>query len=305
MKLTHLRSFVAAATEGSFHRAAAQLNIAQPALSRQIRDLEEEVEAPLFARSAQGVVLLPAGEALLEEAKRLLEQVEFAKTRARRAAAGQFGLLRVAFTMIAAEVPGAMQAFAQAQRELPDIDWRMRLINSDRQAEALASGEIDVGLLYRRDPTPPDMAYHDLRVDRYMLLVKSDHPLTKKPTVRLADLQGENMTFASLSLRPETYRELIGICLRGGLTPRIAAEFETFESEAVMINLAAQGIAVSFANSSLRERGRTEGVTFLPIADLDMPLRFAAMWRKAKETPALLRFVDLLTEHVTDEGGKG
>jgi DNA-binding transcriptional LysR family regulator len=305
MKLTHLRCFVAAASEGSFHRAAARLNIAQPALSRQIRDLEEELDVGLFVRSAQGVALSPAGEVLFEDAKRLLSQVELAKTKTKRAAAGQFGLLRIGFTMIAAELRFGLAAFAEMQRATPDIDCRLRLINSDQQYDALAASEIDVGVLYRREPHPPGMAYRDLRIDRYVLLVQSGHPLTRRAKVRLADLQGENMTFVSPTLRPATYKELMGACVRGGLTPRIVLEFEKFESETAMINLAAEGIAVSLANSSLRERARTEGVAFLPVEDLDMPLPFSAMWRRDRETPALLRFVDLLSRHIEADRNPG
>jgi DNA-binding transcriptional LysR family regulator len=301
MKLTHLRCFVTAAAEGSFHRAAARLNIAQPALSRQIRDLEEELDVGLFVRSAQGVVLSPAGEVLFEDAKRLLAQVELAKTKTKRAANGQFGMLRIGLTMIAAELRFPLAAFADVQRSMPDIDCRLNMINSDQQFEALTAGEIDVGVLYRREPHPPGMNYRDLRIDRYMLIVHSDHPLTKKPKVRLADLQGEPMTFTSPTLRPATYKELISACVRGGLTPRIVLEFAQFESEAIMINLAAEGLAVSLANSSLRERARTEGVAFLPVEDLDMPLPFAAMWRRDRETPALLHFVDLLARYMAAE----
>jgi DNA-binding transcriptional LysR family regulator len=298
MKLTHLRSFVTAAAEGSFHRAAARLNVAQPALSRQIRSLEEELDVALFVRSAQGVALSPAGEVLLDEAKRLLAQVEQAKTRAQRAATGEFGVLRVGLTMMAAELRPAVAAFAEVQRAMPELDGRLSMINSDQQIEALIDGEIDVGVLYHRAPHPPGLRVRDLRIDRYMLLISSDHPLTRKSRVRLADLQGEPMTFVSSSLRPTTYKELMDACLRGGLSPRVALEFDKFESEASLIALAAEGIAWSLVNSSLQERGRIEGVAFLPIEDLDMPLHFGAMWRKDRETPAILRFVDTLARRM-------
>jgi DNA-binding transcriptional LysR family regulator len=301
MKLTHLRCFVAAASEGSFHRAAARLNIAQPALSRQIRDLEQELEVALFVRSPQGVTLSPPGEVLFEEAKRLFSQVELAKTKTKRAASGQYGLLRIGLTMIAAELRFAMAAVSQLQRISPDLDCRLAMINSDQQVDALLSGEIDVGVLYRREPHPPGMRYRDLRTDRYMLVINRDHPLTKQAKVRLADLRGEPMTFVSPALRPATYKELMDACVRGGLTPRVVLEFDKFESEAVMINLAAEGIALSLANSTLPERARTDGVAFLPVEDLAMPLHFAAMWRADRETPAILRFVELLRQHMDEE----
>jgi DNA-binding transcriptional LysR family regulator len=298
MKLVQLRYFVTATDEGSIHRASTRLNISQPALSRQIRELEEELGAALFVRTVQGVTLSPAGEVLIEEARRLLAQCERAMSRTKRAAKGQFGTLRVGYTMIAAELRFAVSAFAELQRAQPELECRLNLINSDQQFEALANGEIDVGIMYRREPRPPELMYKDLRVDRYMLLVRCDHPLTRRPAVRLADLQGERMAFVSPRAWPATHQELMAACLKGGLTPNIALEFDRTESEAVMINLAAEGIAVSLANSTLSERGRMEGVSFLEVEDLDLPLHFAAIWRRGRETPALLHFVDYLSRHM-------
>jgi LysR family transcriptional regulator, benzoate and cis,cis-muconate-responsive activator of ben and cat genes len=295
MELRHLRYFAIAATEGSLHRASARLNVAQPALSRQIRDLEEDLGVPLFVRSARGVKLSPAGEVLLAEVRRLLPQLELARTRTQRAAQGEFGLLRIGFTTLAAEFRFAMAAFADARRSMPDVDIRLSLINSDLQTDALMSGEIDVGLLYRREPYPPELTYRDLRIDKYLLLVPTGHSLTKRARVRLADLRDENMAFPSPSLRPATYNEQMTACLRGGLTPHVILEHD---SEAIMLNLVAEGIAIGFANSSVRERRPTQGVALLTIEDLDMPLHLAAMWRRDRETPAIPHFIDLLLQHM-------
>lgn len=295
MELRHLRYFAMAAAEGSFHRASLQLNVAQPALSRQIRDLEEELDVPLFVRSAQGVKLSPAGEVFLTEVKRLLTQIELARTRTKRAAMGQFGLLRIGFTMLAAEFRFAMAAFGDARRSMPDVDFRLSLINSDHQMEALMNGEIDVGLLYRREPHPPGTVYRDLRIESYKLIVPSGHPLTTRSRVKLADLRDENMAFVSPTLRPATYSEMMGACVRSGLTPRIVLEVD---NEAILINLVAEGIVIGFVNSSLSERRPTPGVTFVTIEDLDVPLHLAAMWQRDRETTAITHFVDLLVEHM-------
>ncbi len=295
MELRHLRYFAMAAAEGSFHRASLRLNVAQPALSRQIRDLEEELDVPLFVRSAQGVKLSPAGEVFLTEVKRLLTQIELARTRTKRAAMGQFGLLRIGFTMLAAEFRFAMAAFGDARRSMPDVDFRLSLINSDHQMEALMNGEIDVGLLYRREPHPPGTVYRDLRIESYKLIVPSGHPLTTRSRVKLADLRDENMAFVSPTLRPATYSEMMGACVRSGLTPRIVLEVD---NEAILINLVAEGIVIGFVNSSLSERRPTPGVTFVTIEDFDVPLHLAAMWQRDRETTAITHFVDLLVEHM-------
>src|SRR5215831_7023170 len=97
MELRHLRSFVAVAEELHFGRAAARVHIVQPALSRQIRALEDEMGLKLFERDRRRVALTPAGSAFLEEARVVLEQVVHAIETARRADRGELGSLRIAY----------------------------------------------------------------------------------------------------------------------------------------------------------------------------------------------------------------
>jgi DNA-binding transcriptional LysR family regulator len=295
MDLRRLRYFAAVAEEGGFHRASERLNVAQPALSRQIRDLEQELDVVLFVRSSKGVRLSPAGEVLLREVRRLLPEIEQAKTRTQRAAMGQFGMLRVGFTTVAAELPFAMRAFAEARRVMPEVEYRLTLVNSDDQADALDRGEIDLGVLYRRPPHPPEFAYRDLRTDRYSLLVPSDHRLTKQERVLLADLRGEDMILGSPAARPISYAEILNACRAAGLNPRKVLEVD---SESIVMNMVAAGVAISFWNSALAENRRVEGVTCLSVDDLDVELQLAAMWHRSRETPAVLRFVDLLCRHL-------
>src|SRR5690348_4907207 len=125
MDLRRLRYFIGVAEHGGFHRAAAQLNIAQPALTRQIRELEEELGVALLIRSTHGVKLSPAGEVLLSEARRLLPQIELAGNKTKRAAAGQFGLVRIAFSERITELRPVVAAFADTRRMLPDVDFRL------------------------------------------------------------------------------------------------------------------------------------------------------------------------------------
>ena len=146
-----------------------KLCIAQPALSRQMRDLEDEVGAKLFVRSSQGVTLSPAGEILLAEVERLLPQIELAKETARRAGQGQFGVLRIGLTTAVAEMRFAISAIAEAGRQTPDVDYRLSVVTSDHQVPALERGDLDLGLHYRRMPLPANMKYRDLLVDTYVL----------------------------------------------------------------------------------------------------------------------------------------
>jgi DNA-binding transcriptional LysR family regulator len=294
MELRHLRYFATAAAEGSLHSAAARLNIAQPALSRQIRDLETELGVLLFIRSVEGVKLTVAGETLLTDVKRLLPQIEHAKTRAKRAGSKQLGTLRIGVTLMAAEVRFAMAAFADARRLLPDVDFRLSLINSDQQADAFSRDDIDIGLLYLRGSPPSGMSYRDLRIDKYLLGVPEGHRLCKRTNIKLKDLQNEDMLFMAQSLRPAAYDEMMSEFLRGGLTPRVAHEVD---NESTMINMIGEGIAVGFCLSSLTERRVARGVAFLPVEDFNVRAYLCAMWKRDRETSVLRQYVDLLVKH--------
>ncbi len=293
MDLKHFRYFSAVAEEGSFHRAAERLHIAQPALSRRIRDMEEELDVALFLRSARGVKLTAAGKVLLAELEKILPQIELAKSRTQQTAKGQFGVINIGITTAVAELRFAIAAIGEAQRSLSDVHFKLNLIPSDQQLSALHRGDLDIGLLYRRPPTPPGMEYRDLRIDNYVLVVSENHPLAKRKKVRLAELQGEDMMFPSPKLRPVTYSEMVTACLRGGLEPNIVLEAEG------LINVVAEGIAIALYNSAMAESATMTGVTYLEVEDLDVPLHLSAMWLKERETPALIRFVELLVEGAT------
>lgn len=292
-----LRYFVVTAAEGSLHRASTKLHIAQPALSRHIRSLEHEVGTSLFIRSAQGVTLSAAGEVLLADAKRLLPQIELAKETARRAGLGQFGVLRVGFTTVAAGMRFAISAFAAAARKNPDVDYRLSLITSEAQVDALQRGDIDVGLLYRRAPLPANMRYRDLRVDKHVVAVPSGHRLTRLRKVKLADLEGERLLFMSRSTWPATYNELMAACVRGGLSPNIVLELPG-ESEGMAMNLVAEGFVLAIFNRAMSIYPSPDGVTFLTVEDLNIALHLAVMWNSDRENAAIHGFVDLLIEHM-------
>ncbi len=297
MELKKLRYFAVAAAEGSFHRASAKLHVAQPALSRQIRDLEEEIGTALFVRSSQGVSLSPAGEVFLAEVSRLLPQIDMAGETAKRAGMGQFGVLRVGVTTVVAGMRFVISAFAAAVRQKPEVDHRLELIASDHQVPYLQRGDLDVGLLYRRSPLASHMKFRDLRVDHYALMVPQGHRLTKLPRVRLADLQDEKLLFMSRASHPVTYDELLTACLKGGLSPDIAYELPG-DGEGIATNMVAEGLALAFVNRSMSMAQASSDVAFVTIADLDITLKLAAMWHADRESQAIHDFVDLVVDHM-------
>src|SRR5215217_17341 len=189
MELRHLRYFVAVAEELHFGRAAARLRIAQPPLSRQIRDLEREIGAALFERVPRGVELTPAGRAFLPEARLTLSQAERAKRTAQRAALGETGRLRVGFVEAATHsgiLPDVLSFF---RAHLPSIGLSLFELDPLRQAEAFQDGRIDVGILHN----PPLDAARWLRVEPIhtepvILALPKAHGLAHRTRLTLASL---------------------------------------------------------------------------------------------------------------------
>jgi DNA-binding transcriptional LysR family regulator len=136
MELRHLRYFVAVAEELHFGRAAARLHVAQPPLSRQIRDLEEELGATLFDRTRRAVALTVAGTAFLEDVRRVFESVERATAAARRAHRGESGILRIGY--VGAVAYSGLPEIVRAHRAcFPGVEIRMQEMSPARQVEAL------------------------------------------------------------------------------------------------------------------------------------------------------------------------
>src|SRR5258706_10808438 len=155
MELRDLRYFVVIGEEQHYGRAAHRLHIAQPALSRQIQNLEEEIGFKLFDRLARGVKISAAGRLFMEDARRILQQVNEATARAKRVALGQSGTLRVGFTENASwrgVVPDSFRLFRQRQ---PDAELQLNPLTSIEQVEAVRSGRLDECFLFNMPITDP------------------------------------------------------------------------------------------------------------------------------------------------------
>lgn len=189
MELRHLRYFLAVAETGSLTVAAERrLFTSQPSLSRQIRDLEDQVGVELLRRSARGVELTDAGRAFLDHARLALTQVDAAVEAARRAA--QPAKQRFALGFLTGQemawLPRAMQALHD---QLPSIDVTVSSDYSPDLAEAVARGKLDLAFL-RAEPGF-DLAYQTVSREPLVVLMPSDHPLAARPAVSPQDLVGQ------------------------------------------------------------------------------------------------------------------
>jgi LysR family hca operon transcriptional activator len=199
MELRHLRYFLAVAETGSLTVAAEhRLHTSQPSLSRQIRDLEDEVGAELFSRSARGVELTAAGKAFLDHARLALTQVDAAIEAARRAAQPTKQVFALGF-LTGQEMTWLPRAMQVLRDELPNIDVTVSSHYSPDLADALARGKLDLAFL-RAEPGF-DLEYRVVSREKFIALMPSDHRLTARAAIRPEDFVGEPFIMASNKAR--------------------------------------------------------------------------------------------------------
>ena len=262
--------------------------MAQPALSRQIQDLEKELGFPLFDRLPRGVKLNSAGELFLKDARRILQEISEAALRAGRVARGHSGTLRVGFTENSCwrgVVPESFRRFRELQ---PDGELQLRPSASVEQIEAIRSGRLDAGFVNF-------MPKADLELDQLLvafqnveLAVPKGHVFTKLKKLRLRDLTDAPFIWFPRLPSPAFYDRLMHECYRGGLkSPRIVQEGM---NEATILSLVSSGLGVGWVLGTARWRC-PETVVVLPVVDLKMPLTLALAWRRDNTSPLLANFI--------------
>jgi DNA-binding transcriptional LysR family regulator len=260
MELRHLRYFVALAETGHFGQAAQRLNIVQPALSMQIRDLEEEVGGLLFARTRQGVVLTDAGAVLLIEARRTLAQAEHAREAAQRSLRGEIGRVRVAFAgnaVLSGMLTGALRQFRE---RYPRAEVSLQEVSPNLQGDALLKGEIDLAY----GTMLPRTAHRTLRSERLgswpmVAAMAVDHRLAKRARVSLKALAKEQI----IAFSSDDDAGLVN--LRESLGITVEPAFRVSSTLSVLA-LAAAGMGVALVPRSV-EQVQLPGLTYRPVAD--------------------------------------
>ena len=287
MELRHLRYFVAVAEAGHFRRAAASLNIAQPALSRQIQALEREMEVELFERLPRGVRLSSAGQAFLEDARRIIEETEEAAERARRTARGQIGTLRLACSEAASGHAIVTEAIRNFLASEPHVELSLVHMVSSQQLTALRANQIDAGFVFRSPSSQEDFAFQDVDVVDVIAAVPQSHALAAEDELHLAQLKDQPLICIARRINAHYYDSLMAACVRGGLTPRIIQE----ANSGIVMSLVSVGMGVGIVSSAMKWRV-PQGVVLKTVADLSIPSCLDLIWRRDNASAVLERFAD-------------
>src|SRR5437763_1215003 len=286
MELRHLRYFAAVAETENVSRAALKLHVSQPALSRQVRDLEAELGFLLLERSAKSVRLTDAGRAFLIEARAVLQRAEDAVKAARAIATGGRGELHVGYapSLTARILPPTLRAF---QAELPNVRVRLHDLSTEEMLAGLREGKLQIAFVVRLTPALlRGLRFEELARESICLAVAPKHPLAGRRTVTLAEVTREPLITYSRKDYPDAHEHLAAMFAAIKSRPRIAEEHDSVSS---LIAAVESGAGVAIAPQSLT---CTAGLRLklIPLSPAPQPLIIGAAWSKNGLTVAAERF---------------
>ena len=301
MELRHLRYFVAVAEELSFTRAAERLHIGQPPLSHQIQMLEAEVGAQLLERSKRWVRLTEAGKLFLDDARRILALSEQAAHTARRAERGEAGELRVGFTFSTPLTPLFAAAINRYRQRYPGVTLTLKEMSTLGQIDAIANRELDLGLVRPPESTLPEgVQLTVLRRDPLVMVLPVGHPLARKKSIAVRDLEGEPLVMYPESAGTGIHPQIFRLCREAGFKPTIAMEAG---EASTIIGLIAAGCGISVLPSSFNII-QMSGVCYRPLADAEATTTLFLAQRKDEISPLVAAFVAIATEAAAEGRGQ-
>jgi DNA-binding transcriptional LysR family regulator len=294
MELRHMRYFVAVAEERNFTRAAARLHLAQPSLSRQVRDLENELGVALLHRGKGGITLTAAGNEYLALARKLLADSAAAVRITQavgRSERRQLLIGTVEPMMSSGLLAEILEYFSRSR---PEVRVELRELFSVEQHRLIAARELDAGFVYR---PPEDSSIYDGFVvleNRHVAALPGDHQLGHKSKLFLRDLAGESFVQFSRQLWSERIDVIAEKCAAAGFTMRVVREAQRLHT---LMEFVAQGIGVAIIPDPFC---RPDRLVFKKLEDFDLAANLRLTWLRHNDS-ALLKEFTLAARQVADQ----
>ena len=287
MELRHLRYFVAVAEELNFRRAAERLRVAQPALSSQIKNLEQELGVKLFDRTTRSVQLTPTGQVFLSEARGILTATHHAEQLVRKAELGLVGTLRLG-VITPATGPLLARVLRHFHQKFPGVQLSLSALTTTEQLKRLRAGEIDAGLL-RPPVVSPDLETRFVEQAPQMLAVPAGHRLAKKRKLEWMDFNGEGLVMIHPDLQHSFYDPFIAACAKAGAKTHVAQYAQDVQIKMWLISA---GFGIAPVTATLVEI-RRPGVVFRPLPPGLPPVQTMLVWRRADASmPVIKNFLE-------------
>jgi DNA-binding transcriptional LysR family regulator len=290
MELRHLRYFVAVAEELSFTRAARNLNIAQPPLSQQIRDLEGQLGVSLFLRTHHHVELTAAGRQFLRDARDILLRADDAVTTVRRAAQGEEGELRLGFVSTAMYSDAVPQMVRDFRSRHPAVALHLEQLSTVQQVQALVSGRIDAGFL-RPPVAEPRLVLRTVVREALLLALPLGHPLARRRRVKLRSAAEERWVMISREMGAGYFQQTFELCLEAGFTPRVSMEVGEIQT---VVGLVAAGFGVALVPASITAL-QHRGAVYVPLSSPRGSVEICVAYLRNPHSPVFQHFLRRVT----------
>ncbi len=293
MDLRHLRYFVATAEELHFGRAAERLHIAQPALSIQIKALEDMLGVQLLSRTNRVVTLTEAGRLFLKEARRTLDQAQHAALVARRAGRGEIGRIEIGYSADVSYSGVLSRTLRQYRQQVPDVDLGLHELHPSTQIAQLLEGRIQIGVLASFIGSPAWKLPGELDAIRLMewparLALRVDHPLAQRSRIsREALIDEPFILYVGSDI--EMDRSLVQLIL--GFAPKVAYEAHSGFS---LVSLVGAGLGVAIVPSSVISISVGEQVVYRPISGNTIQFGTEVVFCRDSEHPAVAKFLEIV-----------
>ena len=290
MEMRELRSVVLLGQQLHFGRTARLLNLSQPALTKQIRRVEEDLGCQLFQRGKHGTKLTSAGETFLEEAKLVMSGFDRLLEEGRKLARGKIGHLRIGFGFHTFEL--VPRLIARLRQVAPAVEISLRDMSTAEQTEALRSRRIDAGFV--RAPAPKEFESIPVIKDRLILVSSKNSGLPQKATLR--DCTRQPFILISNQRAPTFRRHALALCAKHGFHPRVIQDTSEVTTSLALVraNLGVTLIPQSFGTAHIT------GVCAHDLDDPEASWSVSAAWRREDANPVLKRFIELLREEIAN-----
>ncbi|EDX86184.1 hypothetical protein S7335_3887 [Synechococcus sp. PCC 7335] len=274
MNLRQLNYFLAVANELHFGQAAKRLNMAQPPLSMQIKQLESDLDVQLFERTQRKVSLTAAGEVLKKEAEQILERIEVARRKTQQADRGETGQMAIAFVSSAmySILPPWISAFRQSY---PQVALTFQEATGLEQISGLLSHQIDIGFVR---PPIEDVSISDKVVWREPLVVAlpEGHRLSTHKAISISSLEQEPFILIQRPLASEMYDKIISFCQQASFSPNIT---QTAQQLQTILGLVAANLGIAILPTAAQKLQRA-GICYRPFIETTPAVELVMIWRK-------------------------
>lgn len=291
MELRHLRYFVAVAEELSFSRAAKRLHMAQPPLSMQIKQLEQDLGARLFDRTGRGIRLTEAGRLFLRDVRRIFIELEQASRVAREAEHGEVGRLSLGFIPAASNdlLPEVLREF---RGRFPKVELFLHELMPDRAVQSLHDRQVDISFLFLpcEDESIGCKVIHH---EPLLVALPEFHPLASEPVLEVQSLSAEDFVLPARYSTPSLYGKIVEVCRQAGFTPS-PGQREVGLMQTV-VGVVAGGMGVALVPASLQNLTR-KGVVYKELRDPEAMVEMGIAWRRDNVTPVLASFLGVVDE---------